>query len=297
MDSLNIGAFEPLRIEYQSLFDEYLTHFRSLFPCEYSFRDLFTWQASFPVSWTIYQSRLLIYESSEDYLLQPVGDYFSAYALREISESFIKKGLSGRISFVAQDCVENAIALEDYFKISVDEGMADYIYLTEKLAELKGKLSKKKNLVSQFRRNNPKYKCKMLDKHLIKDCKRLLGEWSLGKDLDSLTMRQEKTALDVCFKHFDDLNMEGLALFVDDKLLAFSIFSPHGKDTYIVHFEKCDLEVKGAYQTINWETARHLQKKCKYLNREQDLGLPGLRKAKKSYYPELLLKSYFLEPL
>lgn len=296
MSCLKIADFEPLRIEYQGLFDEYLTHFRSLFPCEYSFRDLFSWRESFPVVWTVYRSRLLIYEAAEDYLLQPVGDHFSAHCLREISESFRREGFSGRIGFVTQDYVDNALALEDYFKVTSDEDMSDYIYLTEKLVGLKGKLSKKKNLVSQFKRNNPKYKCRKIDRRLLKDCKKLIGEWNRGKDEDSLTMRQERSALNNCFKHFEKLNMEGLALLVGDKLLAFSIFSPHGKDAYVVHFEKCDLNIKGAYQAINWETARYLSDKCKYINREQDLGIPGLRKAKKSYYPELMLKSYFLDP-
>jgi hypothetical protein len=296
MSSLKITDFEPLKIEYQGLFDEYLTHFRSLFPCEYSFRDLFVWRESFPAVWTVYKSRLLIYETVEDYLLQPVGEHFAAYELKEISDVFRAEGFSGNFSFVTEGYVKNALALDDYFKVSSDEDMADYIYLTDKLAELKGKLSKKKNLVSQFKRNNPKYKCRLIDKHIIKDCKKLFSQWSSEKDED-LTMLQERKALNNCFKHFDKLDVEGLALFVNDKIVAFSIFSPHGRNAYIVHFEKCDLNVKGVFQAINWETAKYLRDKCKYINREQDLGIPGLRKSKKSYYPELMLGSCSLEPL
>ena len=77
-------------------------------------------------------------------------------------------------------------------------------------------------------------------------------------------------------------------------MFAFSIYSPLNGNMADVHFEKFDPEVKGIGQVINWETARALAGTTKYINREQDLGIEGLRQAKRSYTPEYILNAYFL---
>jgi hypothetical protein len=89
---------------------------------------------------------------------------------------------------------------------------------------------------------------------------------------------------------WDLLPAEGIIICLHDKIAAFSIFSPQTPDMVTEHFEKFDPEKKGAAQLINWETAKYLQNRYKYLNREQDLGLEGLRQAKLSYQPEFLVK-------
>jgi hypothetical protein len=89
---------------------------------------------------------------------------------------------------------------------------------------------------------------------------------------------------------WDILPCEGIIICLHDKIAAYSIFSPQTPDMADEHFEKFDPDKKGSAQIVNWETARHLQNRYKYLNREQDLGMEGLRQAKLSYQPAFLVK-------
>jgi hypothetical protein len=95
--------------------------------------------------------------------------------------------------------------------------------------------------------------------------------------------------------YFTELGLQGVKISRGDDMVAFSIFSPLNANMVDVHFEKFDPEVKGSSQVINWETAKFLSGKYKYINREQDLGIEGLRRAKQSYDPEYIVSAYFLE--
>ena len=103
----------------------------------------------------------------------------------------------------------------------------------------------------------------------------------------------ERAALTKALAHYEALNMEGLVLRDGDSVLAFTMGSPLSNNTFDIHFEKARQDVDGAYTVINCEFARYLRKKypsLQYLNREDDLGLEGLRKAKLSYYPHHLVE-------
>jgi len=104
-------------------------------------------------------------------------------------------------------------------------------------------------------------------------------------------------ALRRAFELFDDLEGEGLVVLVDGRVVAFSIFSRHIDGTCLVNFEKADHGMSGLSQYLNRVTAeRLLGKGCLFVNREQDLGIPGLRKSKRSYDPDFLLENYSLIP-
>ena len=101
----------------------------------------------------------------------------------------------------------------------------------------------------------------------------------------------ERQALDKALRHFRELELEGLLLQDGDEVLAFTLASRFGEDTFDVHFEKARADVQGAYTAINREFARYLREKypqLQFLNREEDMGIPGLRKAKESYLPHHL---------
>ena len=88
---------------------------------------------------------------------------------------------------------------------------------------------------------------------------------------------------------WEHLPVDGIIICHQERIVAYSIFSPHTEDMATVHYEKFAPFKKGSAQVINWETARYLQGKYKWLNREQDIGLPGLRQAKTSYMPDKLI--------
>ncbi|MCX6349564.1 MAG: phosphatidylglycerol lysyltransferase domain-containing protein, partial [Candidatus Aureabacteria bacterium] len=104
----------------------------------------------------------------------------------------------------------------------------------------------------------------------------------------------EREAIARAFRYFRELNLEGTVLLAGEKLLAFAIHDRLNRTTAVVHFEKSDPKVKGAAQAINRETARRLRGRYELINREQDMGIAGLRQAKRSYDPETIVTPYML---
>ena len=109
------------------------------------------------------------------------------------------------------------------------------------------------------------------------------------------TNPEERLALELAFRNFDTLGLEGGLLRVNGEVVAFTIGEKQNADTYTVHFEKAFPEVQGAYPMINREFVRYITKlhpEMLYINREDDMGMENLRKAKRSYYPDLMVEKY-----
>jgi hypothetical protein len=96
----------------------------------------------------------------------------------------------------------------------------------------------------------------------------------------------EIKAIGNTLENWNNLPVEGIIICLNNRIVAYSIFSPQTEDMVTVHFEKFDPDKKGSAQVITWETARYLQGRFKWMNREQDIGLEGLRQAKLSYVPD-----------
>ena len=109
------------------------------------------------------------------------------------------------------------------------------------------------------------------------------------------TLRDEGHALARAFRYYEDLGLSGLLLRTEGKVAAFTMGSPITPDTFDIHFEKAYSEMQGAYPLINREFARWIRARwpeVRYLNREDDMGVEGLRKAKESYYPDLMVEKH-----
>lgn len=192
----------------------------------------------------------------------------------------------------------------DVFRISPDRDYSDYIYLREKLATLAGKkLQQKRNHCNKFRKLYPNYEYRELTPDLIPQCLALEEQWCTGKtdemeenrDQNGLEeLPEELRSMGRAFRRWNDLSLRGGAVFVEGKMVAFTYGCPINYNTFDVCVEKADTSYEGAYNIINQEFARHLPEQYVYLNREEDMGLEGLRKAKLSYRPERILEKYAL---
>ena len=225
----------------------------------------------------------------------PLGENVSASDLLNLSTMLKKNGYSGDISNVPPAIIDAFPELSQHYEIEDYRGGAEYIYSAEKLFVLSGKkLRKKKNHVSQFLRKYPDYQVRPLDSTVRKDCLSMVNTM-LDKNSDvSESIREETIVLTKALKSFAIIPLQGIAIYVENRLVCFSIYSRINQDVYTVHFEKADYAYSGAAQIINWETAKALKDTCRYINREQDLGLSGLRKAKLSYDPEFIYPATFL---
>ncbi|MBR0057371.1 MAG: DUF2156 domain-containing protein [Kiritimatiellae bacterium] len=200
----------------------------------------------------------------------------------------------------------NRSALEDWRRVEVSRDFQDYVYAAADLAELPGaKYGAKRNLIHQFEREHPGWRVEPLSAEPMK-CARMqafIEEWRMTADDTAGSLDGDLEALATAFRHWGLGVYGGLALYADDAargpgaLLAFSVFSIPTDDMADTHFEKAVRDVKGAYQLINRETARLLRARgISWIDREEDMGVPGLRRAKESYHPAMLMPVCSLVP-
>lgn len=223
--------------------------------------------------------------------MQPIGDGDFGAVITVLETDAALNGEPLRLYGV--DSAHKELLEELYpekFAFASARSTMDYIYLCSELATLPGRrFQPMRNLINQFKAAHS-YSFEAINTTNIDHCKELNSRWCLGKSIDSSD--PEQLALQRMFDHFDSLNIEGWILYADAKPSAFTIGSAVGCDTFCIHIEKADATIKGAAAMINTLTAQALQPRYKYINREEDMGIPGLRKAKLSYHPVQLLAKY-----
>lgn len=264
--------------------------------CDLAFSNLYCWSFVYGTSWAIVEDALIIrfkpkHRAHPVYLF-PVGPdpkkvIDAAHRLREevAHEDFplIFMGVTPRI----HKCIEEHCSAEYYF--IEDEAYCDYIYERESLARLNGKkLQSKRNHINKFLSLYPDYSYLPLEDTDAKECLELTHLW-LDDRGDEDGRKQEVEMVERAFRHRSELGLTGGVLRVGGNVVAFCLGSPINSNTYGVHIEKADASIEGAFTMINREYVRSIPEKFRYINREEDLGLPGLRQAKMSYKPAILL--------
>ena len=165
----------------------------------------------------------------------------------------------------------------------------DYIYRRSDLAVLPGgHLQAKRNHIHRFRAGYPDFEYRPLTPDLFDECRQLTAMWQEKKEVkDSLI--GERHVMETLFSNWDTLSMEGGSIYADGRMVAFCFGAAVIRDTFDVIAEKADRNIEGAYAIINQQFASHLPEQYTYVNREEDMDIPSLRKAKLSYHPEILL--------
>jgi len=178
------------------------------------------------------------------------------------------------------------------YEVHEDRDNFDYLYMRKDLAHLSGKkLHKKRNLVNAFI-NNYNYEEKWISDENRKDTLAVLDKWREGREEAG-----DYDAARESIETMDRFNLKGCLTYVDGQPAAYSLGEPlvHGR-CFAIHFEKALSEYKGIYQFVNRSFASMLPRHYVHINREQDLGNPGLRQAKMSYRPCGFVKKYKVYP-
>ena len=269
--------------------------------CEFPFGNLYVWGYPCGTSWQEYNGHLYFYLPCMDelYFMETTDGNPPPEELIHVAETMKQQGLNGSFFQVRKEYIEqHKDILEQYFTIEqLPEETAEYIYSVQALVELKGeKLRKKRNLIKQFERDYPDTEVvDVKPGRVLDDCLALAAEWRAAQeDPDTEELIMESEALAHLKDGFEEMQFEGVAVYDGDRLLAFAIYCRINSEMYTESFEKS--RAKGAAQFINHAMAKRLTGKCLYINREQDLGSAGLRQAKLSYNPILLLQNYALTP-
>lgn len=240
-----------------------------------------------------------ITQDGREVYLCPVGDGDLKAAIEQLHRDAAERGGAFRLRGVTPDRRE---ALEqlfpEQFVFTPYRDSFDYIYTVEELTELHGKkLQSKRNHCNRFAAEHPDYRIVPVTSETVELCRKMAEEWYAVHE-SSEQIEQEKTALARAFASFVQTKMDGLLLMEGERVLAFSLGAQLNERYYDVCFEKAFSSINGAYAVINREFARMIAEKyptVEFLNREDDMGEPGLRRAKESYQPTLLLEKYFAD--
>ena len=241
---------------------------------------------------------LMMTERETPYFLFPFGCGSLVPVIEEMKEycASIKKPLAiGGITENYVPVLEKLFPGE--FDIERDRRYDDYVYDAEKLATLTGKaLHAKRNHINSFENTYNDWRFEPLRKEYIHMCEDVLEDW-IYADPEHVErdIFDEKDTLLRGLREFDQLGMLGGVLFAGGKPVAFTLGERLCDDTFVVHFEKAVADIRGAYPMINREFVRYIMSQIpeiKYINREDDMGLENMRKAKESYHPVMMVEKY-----
>lgn len=264
--------------------------------CEYTFANNFIWRKGYRVQVAQCLGCLVIrfWEQGEYHYSYPVGDGDKRgviEALLSLCHGENQKLTMSPLS--AEDRKELIAWFPGKFLIEGDRDDYDYIYSREKLAQLPGKkLHGKRNHIARFK-DEGDWSYEPLTEENLEDCRTMTYRWMrMRSEKWNEEMEEEVIVLHEAFDHRKELGLIGGVLRRAGEIVAFCMGEPLNKETFVVHFEKAYPDLQGAYPMINQQFVLHECGDYEYVNREEDTGDPGLRKAKLSYYPEILLKKY-----
>ena len=292
--------FKDLEIEDKEIINKYLAKSQSM-GSESSFTNLFMWRKSYHVKYAIYNDWLIVRSGGEKkwWYLPPYGEGEDLAGTieemiataKELGQEFCLKALQEK----HKNILENLFA--ERFEFIPERENFDYIYDAQSLRTLAGrKLHSKRNHLNYFL-NNVSYSYEVLTKDNLQEAMDFLEEWcsqkvcDKQKQLDDMLVC-EKDAIKEIFAAFDELDCVGALIRLEGKVKAFTLGEMLTNNTAVIHIEKADHEVRGLYPAINQLFLTNNFPQAELVNREEDTGDEGLRKAKLSYYPKELLTKY-----
>lgn len=291
--------FTELKIEDKSILDPFFneTYHEN---AHLNFTNLFMWRKPYNIMWAIEDGILYMkscYEG-EVFALPPLGygDDLNK-PLDRWKEYFAKENLPFKMMGLEADTVEKMKAYPGgEFVFSTNRDDDDYVYLSENLIKLAGrKFHSKKNHLNSFRKNYPEVKFVPIDDDVIMLCKLRINGWfkvRVAQTPDDPFIGYERDAIIEVLNNFKELKLQGGALYDGHRVYAFTFGELLNPNMAVIHVEKADPEVNGAYTAINQGFVEHNFSEVEFINREEDMGIPGLRKAKESYRPVKMVQKY-----
>ena len=287
--------FEKISLDQKNWLNEYL-HRMDKRCCEYSYVNLYLWGRKRVAELNGFLLLQAQFDRKSVYLY-PVGEGDIKVVLDAIIHDASVRGIPCCLSALTEaDCRQVEALYPGAFQIYCDRDSYDYIYAIDDLADLRGrKFQKKRNHLNRFEQEHPDAQILPLDAQTMEAAHLLAQKWyeertAIDPDGD---YHLEKIALERAFSHDGELGMEGVVLVEQGNVMAFAMGSRLTGDTYDIHFEKALGASDGTYAAINRGFARYLREKypeVKWLNREDDMGIEGLRKAKLSYNPDHMVE-------
>ena len=291
--------FQRIQLSDKPVFDRFLegNNYRS---SDFCFTNLYCWQEKFKTQFAVQDDWLFIRfqdKHGRNSYLKPIGKGNLADAIKILKGDCLSRDCIFQLrGLTRQMCEEVEAALPGEFSFSLNRSVSDYIYTSEKLIHLAGKkLQSKRNHINRFKSENQwQYHSLTGNPGMLAECKKMLAEWMEKDDREERdpSLVFDDIATNTMLDNFEHFGLRGGMICADGKLVAFSLGSPLTADTFDVHVEKAFSEMNGAYTIINQQFVEHEASEFIYINREEDMGLESLRKAKLSYQPDILLEKF-----
>jgi uncharacterized protein len=289
---LSLQDFQQIQLEDKSLFDSHYHHYPPTHSGEV-FTTMISWAEYVQYQYIkINENIIILSKDNQGIVLHPPSGKTNPDLIKQVLMLAKKEEtVFGFIKKTEKDY------LSDQFpslKIEADRDYFDYVYRASDLADLPGtKYGKIRNRLNKFTKNFS-YTTEEILQHNMEDVHEFLKRWCLWRDCSSdELLENERKAINFSMKHFFELNLKGLALRIEGTIQAIAVYEQMNPDTILVHFEKGSPDYDGIYKAINMETAQRVRHFVPFINREEDIGSPGLRQAKLSYHPDHFIELYY----
>lgn len=290
--------FKPIELEDRDALHEIIWDYQPEIS-KLCFANLFNWRRHYSIQWCMYEDIVLLLARSKEgefYAFPPVAQQSRADAVR-ILLAWLRdecKSPKPRIERADRRLAEE-LQGQSEFSIEPQREHFDYVYLRNDLVNLSGRrYHSKKNHLNAFRKNY-RFTYAPLEESHVDACLELASAWCMMKRCsDDMSLTSEREAVGEALVNFSSLKLLGGAILIDGTLQAFSIGELLNKDTAVVHIEKANPGIRGLYAAINQQCCEYAWGDVTCINREQDLGEEGIRKAKLSYNPHHLVENFIV---
>lgn len=282
---------KPLELTDRSQVNNYLDNYPPEI-CELTFANLYIWRHWEKPQLTLINGNLCVFCSPPDeppYFLEPVGEN----RLEQTIAACLDR--APRLSRVSEKLLHK---LNPGYGKKEDRDNFDYLYLTEELAGLRGKkFDGKRNLIKKFEKTY-QGEFRPLAESDVDGCLDLVDRWESNSPEENRVADERSRAASQAIReallNLSSLKLGGLVAVIDGRVEGFCLGERLNSETAVVHVELASRQITGLHQFMNRECARTVWKEFRYINREQDAGLPGLRRSKLSYHPHRLVKKFDL---
>lgn len=257
--------------------------------CEYALSNLIGWSTHYGAQIAEVKGCLVAKIKKNEVFGFPKGNNWKE-ALKALKEEYDYPSFYG-LTNEEKEKIE--VTFPDEYVFYPSRNSFDYIYRVSDLAGLSGKkYHSKRNHISFFKKTY-NWSYEEMNSENLHECMAMNEKWfSLNVDKDPDGIDAERAVLNLCFDNFSKFAFVGGLLRVDGEVVAFTFGEKLNDNTFVTHFEKAFADIRGAYPMINNQFALNTLKEYEFVNREDDIGSEGLRKAKLSYYPEILLEKF-----
>lgn len=264
---------------------------------ELTFTNVYVWRNYYNFRLSSLNGSICILAQRDNlpFFMQPVSGNDISDTIKKLADYLREQGNPPVFSRLPEDTARQVADVLQDAEIEEDRDNADYLYLSSDLANLPGrKYHKKKNHIARFKESHS-FEYRRLTSDLIQPAKDLQCRWCKVRGCftpEHTSLAMEHTAIMETLDNYDQLRAVGGAILIDGNMVGFTIGEPLNNDTFVIHFEKASPDYQGVYQILNQQFSSDVGADFTYINREQDLGEPGLRQAKSSYHPDHLLMKY-----